>query len=85
LIIICEFAFSFLTQQNNGDSIKSYFIISPIVAIKQKTKPTPSDIKHFSILEQIKNVQVGEGSVVCMAKEVLPLSDKHRIIPLWAI
>ncbi len=55
------------------------------VEIKKRTNPTPSDIKNFSLLDKIKNINNGEGGVICLANELLPLSEKHRIIPLWAI
>lgn len=53
--------------------------------IKQHTNPTNKDIRHFSMLDKIKNVNIGDGGVLCLSQELLPLSDKHRIIPLWAV
>ena len=53
--------------------------------IKQHTSPTPKDIAGFSMLDSIKNIYTGEGGVLCLATELLPLTDKHKIIPLWAI
>ena len=53
--------------------------------IKQHMNPGTKDIKHFSMLDSIKNVNIGEGGVLCLSKELLPLTDKHRIIPLWAV
>ena len=53
--------------------------------IKLHSEPSPSDIKHFAMLEIIKNIKIGEGGVICTANELLPISDKHKIIPLWAI
>ena len=53
--------------------------------IKTSSEPNPNDIKHFTMLEEIKNVNIGEGGVICLADELLPLKDKHKIIPLWAI
>jgi len=37
------------------------------------------------MLDSVKTVKVGEGGVISLAQELLPLTDKHRIIPLWAI
>ncbi|MCL1793604.1 MAG: ATP-binding protein [Oscillospiraceae bacterium] len=55
------------------------------IEIKMHSEPEPRDIRHFSMLDEIKNVNVGEGGVICLAKELLPLKDNHKIIPLWAI
>ena len=53
--------------------------------IKQHMNPNNKDIRHFSMLDCINNINVGEGGVLCLSEELLPLSDKHRIIPLWAV
>ena len=53
--------------------------------IKQHANPTKKDIIHFSMLDSIKNVNIGEGGVLCLSQDLLPLSDKYRIIPLWAV
>ena len=53
--------------------------------IKQHSAPVIKDVKGFDMLDNIRNVNVGEGGVVCLAQELLPLKDKQRIIPLWAI
>jgi len=55
------------------------------IEIKKHTEPTTGDIRHFSMLDSVKTVKVGEGGVISLAQELLPLTDKHRIIPLWAI
>jgi len=55
------------------------------IEIKQHTSPTPKDIKNFSMLDGIKNVNIGEGGVLCLSQELLPLTDKHKIIPMWAV
>ena len=55
------------------------------IEIKQHMNPTPKDIKHFAMLDSIKNANIGEGGVLCLAQDLLPLTDKHKIIPLWAI
>jgi len=55
------------------------------IEIKSSAEPDPKDIKHFEMLDEIKNVNVGEGGVICLAKELLPLKGNHKIIPIWAI
>ena len=53
--------------------------------IKVSAEPSPREIKHFGLLEEISNIIIGEGGIICMSEELLPLTDKHKIIPLWAI
>ena len=55
------------------------------IEIKKHTCPTLKDIKNFEILESIKGINISEGGVICLSQELLPLTDKHKIIPLWAI
>jgi len=55
------------------------------IEIKASAEPDPKDIKNFAMLDGIKNVNVGEGGVICLAKDLLPLKGQHKIIPLWAI
>ena len=52
---------------------------------KVSAEPSLRDIKHFQILEELSGINVGEGGVICMAQDLLPLSQKHKIIPVWAI
>ena len=59
-------------------------ILYPI-EIKTSSEPNPKDIKHFALLKEIPNIIIGEGGVICMADELLPITDKHKIIPLWAV
>jgi len=59
-------------------------ILYPI-EIKIHSEPSPKDINHFAMLDGIKNVNIGEGGVICLAKDILPLKGPHKIIPLWAI
>jgi len=53
--------------------------------IKTSAEPDSRDIKNFDMLEKIKNVKIGEGGVICPAKDILPLKRNHKIIPIWAI
>jgi len=53
--------------------------------IKIHSEPCQKDINHFSMLDETKNVNIGEGGVICLAKELLPLKGKHMIIPVWAL
>ena len=53
--------------------------------MKVHAEPTPKDIRHFSMLEDLGSVELGEGGVICLANELLPLQDKHKMIPVWMI
>ena len=53
--------------------------------VKISAEPSPRDIKHFAMLEVIPNINIGEGGVICLAEDLLPLTDKHKIIPIWAV
>ena len=55
------------------------------IEIKTSSEPSPKDIKHFSILDEIKKVTIGEGGIICLADELLPLKGNHKIIPLRVV
>ena len=55
------------------------------IEIKSHSSPTPKDIKSFEMLRSIKGVKIGEGGILCLSHELLPLKEGYRIIPLWAI
>lgn len=66
------------------------------IEIKKAASPKQAAIKNFSVLnpvqepekfggiEQLK-VNIGEGSVICMAKELLPIDAKNWYVPVWLI
>jgi len=55
------------------------------IEIKIKPEPDEKDIRNFSMLDEIKGINIGEGGIVCLANDLLPLNDKAYIIPLWMI
>ena len=55
------------------------------IEFKQNTNPTNKAIGGFTLLDGIKGVNVGEGGVICLASDILPLRDNHKIIPIWAV
>ena len=55
------------------------------IEIKTHTGPTVSDIKHFSMIENVKNIKIGEGGVICLSNELLPITDMHKVIPVSLI
>ena len=55
------------------------------IEIKTKSEPGEKDIKGFGMLDDIKGINIGEGGVVCLANDLLPITDKYHIIPLSLI
>jgi predicted AAA+ superfamily ATPase len=55
------------------------------IEIKMTAEPSPGDLRHFSMLDTIKGTNIGEGGVICMAHDIMPLKGKNYIIPLWAV
>ena len=70
-------------------------ILSPI-EIKKSASPGKAAIKNFRVLEPIttepahaglesSKVEIGTGSVICMANDLLPLNEKNWYVPVWLI
>lgn len=70
-------------------------ILSPI-EIKKAASPGKSAIKNFHVLDQIPaaetfgglemfKAEIGTGSVVCMADDLLPVDAKNWYVPVWLI
>lgn len=70
-------------------------VLSPI-EIKKSASPGKTAIKNFKVLEPITKesvfggleslkVEIGTGSVVCMANDLLPVDDKNWYVPVWLI
>jgi len=55
------------------------------IEIKKRTTAATGDVKGFDMLGGLSGVSTGEGGVVCLSQDLLPLKDNHRIIPLWAL
>lgn len=64
-----------LIEQNNT--------LNPI-EIKKSANPGKTAIKHFNVLEKTSN-QIGEGSVVCLANDLIPIDRKNWCVPVWLI
>lgn len=70
-------------------------VISPI-EIKKAASPGSTAVKNFKVLtpmedpekfgamEELK-VSIGTGSVICMARDLLPLDKKNWYVPVWLI
>jgi predicted AAA+ superfamily ATPase len=78
----------YFLRDGNGREIDllifQYNTFFPIV-IKLHTNPSPKAIQHFGMLSDLKTVAIGEGGVICLAQDLLPLKDNHIIIPIWAV
>jgi len=55
------------------------------IEIKIKAEPDEKDIRNFNMLDGLKNVNIGEGGIICLANDLIQLNEKSFIIPLWAI
>lgn len=70
-------------------------ILSPI-EIKKAASPGKTAIKNFAVLEpatreghfggiESLKIEIGTGSVVCMANDLLPVDEKNWYVPVWLI
>ena len=70
-------------------------MLSPI-EIKKSASPGKNAIKNFKVLEPVTKesafgnlesleVEIGNGSVVCMANDLLPVDEKNWYVPFWLI
>jgi predicted AAA+ superfamily ATPase len=58
--------------------------------IEIKKSTTPKDaIKNFSVLNPIQETEikteVGQGAVVCLASDIIPIDKKNSYVPAWVI
>jgi predicted AAA+ superfamily ATPase len=70
------------TDKNEIDLLIKYGDVLYPIEIKTTSDPNKSMVSAFRQIEKIPDMQVGEGTVICLAKEVLPLKDGVWIIPL---
>ena len=70
-------------------------ILSPI-EIKKAASPGKDAIKNFHVLNPVAReeafggleslkVEIGTGSVICMANDLLPVDEKNWYVPVWLI
>lgn len=70
-------------------------VLSPI-EIKKAASPGKAAIKNFNVLEPVTReeafgglaalkVEIGAGSVICMANDLLPVDEKNWYVPVWLI
>jgi predicted AAA+ superfamily ATPase len=53
------------------------------IEIKKTANPKKDDIKAFATLAKIANV--GYGSLICLVKENIPLTDSANAVSVWEI
>ena len=70
-------------------------VLSPI-EIKKAASPGKTAIRNFDVLQpaaraeafgglESLKVEIGTGSVVCMANDLLPVDEKNWYVPVWLI
>lgn len=52
------------------------------IEIKTASDPTKSMVNAFRCLDSIPNKKAGQGALICLAKEALPLTDKVWTLPV---
>ncbi|MFZ3101835.1 MAG: ATP-binding protein [Desulfitobacteriaceae bacterium] len=66
------------------------------IEIKKSASPSKDAIKHFGVLESVTEpenfgelsqtkMKIGNGAVVCMANDLLPIDAKNWYVPAWMI
>jgi predicted AAA+ superfamily ATPase len=66
------------------------------IEIKKAASPGTDAVKHFKVLNPVSEperfgelgqykIEIGNGVVVCMANDLLPLDKKNWIVPAWMI
>ena len=66
------------------------------IEVKKSASPGSQAIKHFKVLDPVTEperfgaleqykINVGEGAVVCMAGDLMPIDKKNWYVPVWMI
>lgn len=55
------------------------------IEIKKKTNPEKKDVRHFHLIEDTLKMDCGEGAVLCLCQEYLPITDKITAVPVGMI
>ena len=64
--------------------------------MKKAASPGKSAIKNFPVLDPVSEpekfgdakalkTKIGDGAVVCMASDLLPIDKKNWYVPVWLI
>lgn len=54
------------------------------IEIKQSATPKREWIKNFRVLEKL-NMPIGQGGIICMINDLLPIDEKNNFIPVQYI
>ncbi|WP_434511194.1 ATP-binding protein [Desulfitobacterium sp. AusDCA] len=54
------------------------------IEIKKSGNPSKDAIRHFSVLEKT-GLNVGNGCVICLASDFLPIDKNNWLVPAWLI
>ena len=71
-------------RDNNGKEIDLLIFYNNMVyplEIKKSCNPGKQAIKNFDVVEKF-GVNIGNGGVICMAKELFPLDRNNNLIPI---
>lgn len=71
-------------RDNNGKEIDLLIFYNNTVyplEIKKSFNPGKQAIKNFDVIEKF-GMQIGNGGVICMAKELFPLDRNNNLIPI---
>ena len=75
---------SYYYRDNNSREIDLLIIydntIYPI-EIKKSSNPTKQAIKNFDVVEKF-GMNIGNGGVICMAKDLFPIDRNNNLIPI---
>lgn len=74
-------------RDNNGKEIDLIILengkLYPI-EIKKSADPGKGVLKNFSVLSQLPE-EIGEGAVICMTPDIIPLDGKNRLVPISCV
>lgn len=67
-------------------------VLSPI-EVKKAASPGKKAVRNFNVLDPVARgggldslkVEIGTGSVICMADDLLPVDEKNWYVPVWLI
>ncbi|HVJ50589.1 ATP-binding protein [Desulfitobacterium sp.] len=54
------------------------------IEIKKSGNPSKDAIRHFGVLEKT-GLNIGNGCVICLASDFLPIDKKNWLVPAWLI
>ncbi|WP_320044292.1 DUF4143 domain-containing protein [uncultured Desulfobacter sp.] len=54
------------------------------VEIKKSGSPKKDAIRHFSVLEK-NGLAVGQGNVICLCRDLMPIDRKNHFVPVGLI